>query len=285
MTGHSRPDDPDVPPPVEEVRPPAAAAAHAGPVDPSGPDEGDWSYETREEEPAERKRRFGCGRIFLVILGLVVLVGLWKLVTWPDVEALADTNPESTAFIDRWERRNDGEARWAWVPYGSISPHLKRAVLVGEDINFFSHDGFERAELEKALEEAWQERKLPRGASTLTQQLAKNLWLSGSYNPLRKVEEALLTRQLEEHLSKRRILEIYLNVAELGPGIYGAEAAARHYFGKSAAGLSEWEAASLAAALPNPRAWHPGSGNGRYDWRVGMIQGRMGKAGWLWNVI
>jgi monofunctional glycosyltransferase len=263
-----------------------------GPGEPADGPEPDWSYEARTSEaPAEpppeakRCRRFGCGRALLALLGLVVLFLLFELVTWPDVAALADENPETTAFIARWERRHGEEARWTWVPYGSISPNLKRAVLVGEDINFFSHDGFERAELEKAMKDAWEEKTLPRGASTITQQLAKNLWLSGSYNPLRKVKEAMLTKQLEEHLSKRRILEIYLNVVELGPGIYGAEAASRRYFGKSAAGLSEWEAASLAAGLPNPTEWHPGSGSGRYKWRVGMIQGRMGKAGWLWKVI
>src|SRR4029077_2576576 len=162
---------------------------------------------------------------------------------------------------------------WAWVPYARISPNLKRAVLVNEDMRFFSHNGFDEAEIKAALQDAWREKSIPRGASTITQQVAKNLWLSGSYNPLRKVKEAMLTRQLENDLSKRRILEIYLNVAEFGEGIYGAEAAARHYYGKSAARLPSPpphtsagprpapprpRAADLPPSLPRPKSWHPG---------------------------
>jgi monofunctional biosynthetic peptidoglycan transglycosylase len=126
-------------------------------------------------------------------------------------------------------------------------------VVVAEDIDFFSHHGFATKEMRAALEKAWDEKELPRGASTITQQLAKNLWLSPSRNPWRKVKEAILTRQLERHLDKRRILELYLNVVELGPGIYGAEAAARHHFGVSAAQLTPAQAARLAAMLPRPR--------------------------------
>lgn len=238
-----------------------------------------------EPPPPPRRRRWGCLRALAVVAGLVLVWLLWEVVTWPDVAALATENPESTAFIRRYERRSGEEARQTWVSYGAISPHVKRAVLVGEDINFFSHDGFDKGELEIAVREAWEEKRFPRGASTVTQQLAKNLWLSPSRNPLRKVKEALLTRELERHLPKRRILELYLNVVELGPGVYGAEAASRHYFGKSAAGLSEWEAASLAAALPNPDDWHPGSGSRAYRGRVQTLLRRMGKAGFLWNVI
>lgn len=241
----------------------------------------------RAEDGAVAKKRRGCVRGCLRWAGLaaaaVVLVALWQLVTWPDASALATENPSSTAFIERWERRSGQEARRTWVPYGAISNNLKHAVVVSEDIDFFSHDGFAHEEQRKALEEAWEKREIPRGASTLTQQLAKNLWLSPSKNPLRKAKEALLTRQLEKHLQKRRILELYLNVAEMGPGIFGAEAAARHYFGKSAASLSQHEAAALAAGLPNPREWHPGSGNRRYQNRVGITLRRMGQAGWVRN--
>src|SRR5438034_9445974 len=112
--------------------------------------------------------------------------------------------------------------------------------------------------MREAMTEALEERKLPRGASTITQQLAKNLWLSPSRSPLRKVKEGVLTWQLERALSKRRIFELYLNVAQFGPGVYGAEAAARRYFRKPAAELTADEAADLAAGLPRPRAWHPG---------------------------
>ncbi len=128
---------------------------------------------------------------------------------------------------------------WAWTPYSAISPTLKRAVLVAEDIDFFSHHGFALAEMQNALEDALRDRELPRGASTITQQLAKNLWLSPSRNPLRKGKEALLTWQLERALSKRRILELYLNVVELGPGIYGVGAASQRYFGKAPADLDD----------------------------------------------
>jgi len=221
----------------------------------------------------------------VVIAGLLLLYGLVELLTWPDVAALAHENPQTTAFISRWEHDTGKEARWTWVPYGRISPHLKRAVLVSEDINFFSHGGFDTDEIETALETAWKEKRFPRGASTLTQQLAKNLWLSPSRNPLRKIKEALLTRQLEEHLSKRRILELYLNVVELGPGIYGAEAASRHYFGEGAAALGERQAAELAAALPNPDDWHPGATSRRYRHRVETVLRRMAKAQFLWKVI
>ena len=235
------------------------------------------------EASRPRRKRPGCGRVLLLLLGLLVAWAGWEWLTWPDVAALAERPPETTAFIERTERR--GDVAWSWVGYGRISPHLKRAVLVSEDIGFFSHDGFERAEMETALRDAWEERKLPRGASTITQQVAKNLWLSSSYNPLRKVEEALLTRQLERHLSKRRILEIYLNVAEFGPGVFGAEAAARRYYGTSAAGLGEWQSAQLAAALSRPQSWHPGVTSGGYRWKTNLILARMREAGWLWKVI
>ena len=145
------------------------------------------------------------------------------------------------------------------MPYGRISAELKLAVLVAEDIDFFSHHGFAVAELKKAVQEAWEEGEMPRGASTLSQQLAKNLWLSPSRNPLRKVKEALLTRSLEKHLAKRRILELYLNVVEFAPGVYGAEAAAQRFFGKPAAALSRPEAAALAGGLPKPSELASGS--------------------------
>lgn len=278
MTTHDEWEDAPTQPPgvvahqeAEEPRETPGPAVRTGDDEPSG--------------PPPRRRRLGCLRVLGIALALVVAWPLWKLVTWPDVAALAEENPETTAFIERYERRNDREASRRWVAYGSISPHLKRAVLVGEDVNFFSHEGFETAELEKALEEAWREKKVPRGASTVTQQLAKNLWLSPSRNPLRKLEEALLTVQLERNLDKRRILELYLNVVELGPGVYGAEAASRHYFGKPASALSEWEAASLAAGLPNPDDWHPGSGSRAYQNRVQTLLRRMAKAGFLWSEI
>ena len=221
----------------------------------------------------------------LAALGLLGLWLAWEAVTWPDVDALEDTHPESTAFMDHYRGwglfGKKKEIEWKWVSYSRISSNLKRAVIVSEDIRFYSHDGFDDAEIKAALQDAWEDKELPRGASTITQQLAKNLWLSPSYNPLRKVKEAILTKQLEKKLSKRRILELYLNVVELGEGIYGAEAAARHYYGKSTRSLTERQAAELAASLPRPKSWHPGVKSRAYQRKVRAIERRMAKARWL----
>jgi monofunctional biosynthetic peptidoglycan transglycosylase len=220
------------------------------------------------------------------LLALLVAAAAWlafEAWTWPDVASLARTNPRTTAFIERWkEKRRAGGGSdvpdWRWTAYSGISPALKRAVLVAEDVRFFSHHGFDYGELKHAVEDAIEDRELPRGASTITQQLAKNLWLSPTRNPLRKVKEAILTWQLERKLSKTRILELYLNVAELGPGLYGAGAASRRYFGKSPAELSDDEAAQLAASLPNPDDWHPGSGSRAYARHVRRVRKRMESA-------
>jgi monofunctional glycosyltransferase len=220
--------------------------------------------------------------------GALPLLGFFffQWATWPDVARCAREMPESTAFIERYRERQraaGGSGRVAWrpVPYARISPELKLAVLVAEDVDFFSHAGFAVGELRKAMQEAWDDKEMPRGASTLTQQLAKNLWLSPSRNPLRKVKEALLTRSLEQHLEKRRILELYLNVVEFAPGVYGAEAAAGRFFGKPAAGLTRREAAALAGGLPKPSSWHPGSNSRVYLRRVERIVGRIERAAWL----
>ena len=200
--------------------------------------------------------------------------------------ALARRPPPTTAFIERWKSvqraagRSDRVDR-AWVPYAAISPSLKLAVLVAEDINFFSHDGFDRGEIRKALTQALEELELPRGASTITQQLAKNLWLSPSRDPLRKTREAILTLQLERTLGKRRILELYLNLVEFGPGVWGAESAARRYFGRRAADLGEEEAARLAAALPSPSSWHPGAPSAPARRHAETVRRRMDKAQFL----
>lgn len=206
---------------------------------------------------------------------LAAFVG-YQWATWPDVEAVRDRMPESTAFIDRYlERTGRSSAAWSPVPWARISPHLKEAVVVSEDLEFFSHSGFSTYEIEQSIRRAIERRERPRGASTITQQLAKNLWLSPSRRPTRKAKEVLLTRQLEKHVGKRRILEVYLNVVEFGPGVYGAEAAARHYFGTTAAELTQREAAMLAAGLPRPSQWHPGVTTPAYQRRVGTILERM----------
>jgi monofunctional biosynthetic peptidoglycan transglycosylase len=240
--------------------------------------------------PRRRPWRGAWSAIAAAIL-LAAAAGLaWEALSWPDVAALVTRRPATTAFIERYRHGGGWLApprpvEWRWVRYGQISRNLKRAVLCGEDMGFFSHHGFERSEIRQALAEAWEEKRLPRGASTITQQLAKNLWLSPSRNPLRKLKEAALTRALEKHLSKRRILELYLNVVELGPGIYGAEAAARHYFGKPASSLTDREAAQLAASLPFPTGWHPGVASRAYRRYVQVLLRRMNQARWLNSLI
>ncbi len=164
------------------------------------------------------------------------------------------------------------------MPYGQISPNLKRAVLVAEDAAFFDHDGIDLDEIKASLEKNWDEGQFLRGASTITQQLAKNLYLSPSRNPMRKVKELFITRRLEAALTKRRILEIYLNVIEWGDGIFGCEAAARAYFGKPAADLSQDEAALMAGAIINPREHSPAKPTKRLLRRQQIILRRMGPA-------
>jgi monofunctional biosynthetic peptidoglycan transglycosylase len=241
--------------------------------------------------PAGGRRRRSRGRARRVLLALLAALGLWvawEAWTWPRVGALAGRPPPTTAFIERYRAAQraagrDDRVAWTWVPYARISPHLKRAVLVAEDINFFSHHGFEPSEMKVALERTLEAGKPLRGASTISQQLARNLWLSPSRSPLRKGREAILTWQLERALDKRRILELYLNVVEFGPGLYGAEAAAQRYFDKPAAALTVEEAAQLAASLPRPSTWHPGAPSGAYRRHVAAVLRRMEKAEFLWK--
>jgi monofunctional biosynthetic peptidoglycan transglycosylase len=218
---------------------------------------------------------------WLLVLGLAVVssFSLYVVLSWPDVAALAKNPPQTTAFIEQ-ARSRGVEIHWRWVPYDRISQDLKKTVLVAEDFSFFSHNGFDTHEIKIAARDAVQGKRV-RGASTITQQLAKNLWLSPSRSPLRKIKELILTRQLERSLSKRRILELYLNVVQFGPDIYGAEAAARRYFGVPAADLDTNQAAQLAAALPRPSTWHPGCGRRGYARSVSRIQARIEQADWL----
>ena len=223
------------------------------------------------------------GWIGILIAFVLVTVG-WELIRAPRVGRLAREDPATTAFISRWQKTErkagrPGNPEWRWVPLSRISRQLRRAVVVSEDGNFYRHRGFDTREIRLALRDAWEDRTFPRGASTITQQLAKNLWLSPSRNPLRKLRELILTWRLERSLTKARILEIYLNVVEFGPGIYGAEAAARHYFGKAAADLTLHEAAQLAAGLPKPSTWHPGATSRTYRKRVARLERRVERSG------
>jgi len=215
------------------------------------------------------------GVVALLTVGLVVL---W-VATWPDVAPLAKRFPETTAFIER-DRSKGVKVRWRPVAYGEIADDLKLAVLVAEDINFFSHRGFDTFEMSQAARDALEGGRV-RGASTITQQLAKNLWLSPEKTAWRKLEEAVLSWRLERALSKRRILELYLNVVQFGPGTYGAAAASTHYFGVPPSQLTADQAAQLAASLPRPSTWHPGASSSGYARHVERIRRRMERATWL----
>jgi len=238
--------------------------------------------QAQDGAPARPPGSAGC----LPLLTLVVLSWvIWQWITWPNVNDLVDNNPETTAFIELYRdggtRSESRTVDWRWVPYSEISSHLKRAVIIAEDARFFTHHGFATEEIKAAIAEAVERGAAPRGASTITQQLAKNLWLSPTRNPLRKLSEAALTIHLEESVPKQRMLEIYLNVVEFGTGIYGAEAAAQHYFKKPASELNEREAALLAASLPRPKSWHPGVDDDRYLSRARRIQTWMIQAHFL----
>lgn len=202
-------------------------------------------------------------RTVLIVLAFLALppaaIALYWIVTIPDVAALARTNPSTTALIQAWKQEQNRQRRlhWVWMPLAKISPHLRRAVIVAEDASFFQHEGFDWEGIKYAAVKDLEAGTFKKGGSTITQQLAKNLYLSTDKTFLRKAKEALITRELEHRLTKNRILELYLNVAEWGRGVYGAEAAARHHFGKSALDLTPEEAALLAAILPAPGHYDP----------------------------
>ena len=189
-------------------------------------------------------------------------------------------NPSSSAFMeDRLAiiqaTKPDAEIKHKWVDYSKISNHLKRAVIASEDAKFKNHEGFDWEGIEKAYEKNLKKGKIVGGGSTISQQLAKNLFLSASRTPWRKAEEAVITLMLEKMLSKRRILEIYLNIIEWGNGIFGAEAAARHYFKTSAGGLGKTQSAKLAAMIPNPRFYDKHRSTRYLNRRTATIQARM----------
>lgn len=211
-----------------------------------------------------RRRTFARFLIWSTLIAGIPLgiTALMWLNTLPDVTMLAQVNPSSTALMDSRRARAIELSRpynrhWTWVPLRQISTNLQRAVIVAEDASFFSHEGFDWEGIRDAALDNLEAGTMKRGGSTITQQLAKNLYLSSERSLFRKAHEALITRVLERDLTKERILELYLNVAEWGRGIYGAEAAAQHHFGKSAAELTATEAAWLAAMLPSPQRYDP----------------------------
>jgi monofunctional biosynthetic peptidoglycan transglycosylase len=226
-------------------------------------------------------RLFGRGVAILLAIGFGYASYIY--LTLPDVRALRTANPTTTAFMAL--RAREAAARGEpvvcdqrWVPYTRISQNLKRAVLVTEDSAFWSHDGVDLDQLRESMEVNWERGEFARGASTITQQLARNLYLSPSKNLPRKLRELLIARRLEASLSKQRIFELYLNVIEWGGSVWGAEAASRRYFHKSASDLSAAESALLAGAISNPRTFDPAHPSARLKRRQQMIMRRMGAA-------
>jgi monofunctional glycosyltransferase len=213
-------------------------------------------------------------RLLVLFIGFMLLYQLWIFlhICW-----WINHNPSTSAFMDNrlqviQETKPDAELKHKWVNYNQISSNLKRALIASEDARFNDHEGFDWEGIEKAFNKNLKKGKLVAGGSTISQQLAKNLFLNSGRTPWRKAEEAVITVMLEKMLSKQRILEIYLNIIEWGNGIFGAEAASRHYFKTSAASLSAPQAAKLAAMVPNPR-FYDDHRNTRYlNRRVRSIQ-------------
>ena len=216
--------------------------------------------------------------ILPLLLFLIVQLYFFLQIWW-----WVDHNPSMTSFMREQqsalrEKNPDANIQQTWVPYSRISTNLKRAIIASEDANFSEHEGVDWEALQKAYEKNNKKHKVVSGGSTITQQLAKNLFLSGSRSYVRKGQELIITYMLETLMDKERIFEIYLNVVEFGTGTFGAEAAARHYYGISAANLGAAQAAKLAVMLPNPRFFDKHRDSGYLARRTGVILRRMGSA-------
>jgi monofunctional biosynthetic peptidoglycan transglycosylase len=201
-------------------------------------------------------------RAALALLGLILLYQLW-LFGW--VLYWSQFNPGTTRFMEirlaeLREKKPEAQLQKQWVDYNRISPHLKRALIASEDAKFVDHEGFDWDGIQKAIEKNQKKGKFVAGGSTISQQLAKNLFLTPAKTPWRKAEEAIITLMIEATWDKRRIFEVYLNVIEWGNGVFGAEAAARHYYGIAAAQLGPEQAAKLAGMVPNPRFYDKNRG-------------------------
>lgn len=219
-----------------------------------------------------RRVRTWLRRLALVVLLLLLADAAWIRWNWPDWTKVARGSVPASRFMRDWEARSGKRAKWRPVTISTMPPSLLRAVTIAEDSRFWGHEGFDV----EALREAWSEnvskRRLAFGGSTISQQTAKNLFLTPARTPLRKWHEVVLTWGLERNVSKKRILEIYLNDAELGPGIFGVEAAAQTYFSIPASGLDDTQVVELAATLPSPRAHNPQTRTRAWKRRVTKIQ-------------
>jgi monofunctional biosynthetic peptidoglycan transglycosylase len=227
----------------------------------------------------------------LAVAGLVVLAALlaWVWLGLParsEVRALATTNPARTRVMEQRAEEAGAKGRKArvahsWVPLARVSRHLIHAVLASEDQNFFGHEGVDWKAVEESIERDVEKRRFARGGSTITQQLAKNLYFGTRKSLVRKVRELVVTRWLESDLSKARILALYLNLIEWGDGVYGCDAAARHWYGRPASDLSAAEAAGLAAMIPNPRRLNPEVNAARHERATRRVLWLMGQAGYI----
>jgi monofunctional biosynthetic peptidoglycan transglycosylase len=209
-----------------------------------------------------------------------VLLLLYQLWIFAHVLWWIKYNPSTSAFMETrlevmQDSNPDAELQYSWVPYAKISNNLKRALIASEDANFVDHEGFDWEGIQKAYEKNMKKGRIVAGGSTISQQLAKNLFLSGRRSPFRKIEEAAITVMMEAVMDKQRIFEIYLNVIEWGDGVFGAEAAARHYYHISASQLSPAQAAKLAAMVPNPRYYDKHRDAKGLQRKTGIIMGRM----------
>lgn len=220
-------------------------------------------------------------KIKTIVYGLSTLLAVQYLLL-PNIrlQALRKNNPIRTALM--YQRADEAEASGKkfpldqrWVPLSKISAHLINAVIVAEDGTFYRHDGVDWYEVEESIKKNFERGKAARGGSTISQQLVKNLFLSTSKDPVRKLKELIVTLRMERVLSKRRILEIYLNVIEWGNGVFGVEAAAQKYFGKSAADLTRDEAVRMASVIPSPRRYKPNEMSRYVERRSLIILNRM----------
>jgi monofunctional biosynthetic peptidoglycan transglycosylase len=224
-------------------------------------------------------------RIIFTLLFLLFVADIARYFVYPDIGRLVDDNPAKTAFMEyreaEWRRNGltDKKIDQKWVSLDNVSQNLIKAVLIGEDDKFWHHEGFDYQAIERAIEKNIAAKKFKMGGSTISQQLAKNLYLSPSKNPVRKIKEAILTWRLEKTLSKRRILELYVNVVEWGDGIFGIGQAARHYYAVSAARLTARQASKLAAILPNPILYSPAGSSSYVRNRSNIIYAIMRKRG------
>ncbi len=243
-----------------------------------------WNFGQRPKGRTHRNRRLSWIRKtpFKMILGIICVFLLFEIFTLPifSIFSLDTDNPKRTALMQQRmeEAKEQGKSmriKHRWVPLSKIPKHVRMAVLVAEDGAFFSHAGVDWHEVGESLETNWEQGRIVRGGSTITQQLAKNLYLSTSRDPIRKLKELLITWMLEARLKKNRILELYLNIIEWGPGVFGIEAAAQRHFHKPAVQLTRKEGARLAAVIPSPLRRRPTDDNDYVNNKAQLILKRM----------